>query len=439
MAVQSNKTVISFGKVNNSMRCSRIPIAVLTSILACASVGAEAAADYTRLYESLWGTVNESFYDPHFKGVDWAGVGERYRERAEAIENDAQFTSLAGEMLAEIGSSHLHIRVPERNVRTVGIAARMTTIDGAPLVSDVAALSDAHRQGLRPGDRLLSPPSALRGKLGSATAVEIEHCNGDRSELRIRREQAWWPPEGPGFRWSQIRVRPDTTIGYLNIGRFDDGAAELADRAMSQLMETQALIIDLRNNSGGNTSALRLASYFGNGAEPAVILSLSRKTRSAGKQSGRSRRAADRRRVHRRSRVRSDLRERRRCRFLDGRHSAEIPAAGLRTCRRRDGQRSRGLRLVYAGADACHADRSRYRGRAVEFGNVRDWRRMVGSRARARSLGARRHRLRRPSSASGQRGGVDAGRPLQRSRSGPRDGPRSGLGGTGARDTDHPD
>jgi carboxyl-terminal processing protease len=67
-------------------------------------------------------------------------------------------------------------------------------------------------------------------------------------------------------------VRPDTSIGYLSIGRFDDGAAELADRAMSQLMETQALIIDLRSNSGGNASALRLASYFGNGAEPAVIL-----------------------------------------------------------------------------------------------------------------------------------------------------------------------
>jgi hypothetical protein len=43
--------------------------------------------------------------------------------RAEAIENDAQFAALAGEILAEIGSSHLHIRLPERNVRTVGIAA----------------------------------------------------------------------------------------------------------------------------------------------------------------------------------------------------------------------------------------------------------------------------------------------------------------------------
>jgi carboxyl-terminal processing protease len=242
------------------------------SILASPSFGAETKAGYAELYESLWSTVDEHFYDPHFKGVDWAGVRERYSDRAEAIENDTQFATLAGEMLAEIGSSHLHIRPPERNVRTVGIAASIVTIDGETVVSHVAALSDAHRQGLRPGDRLLTSPSALRGKLGSVAAVAVERCDGQKNELRIRREQASWPPEGPGFRWSQIRVRPDTTIGYLNIGRFDDGAAELADRAMSQLEDSQALIIDLRNNSGGNTSALRLASYFGNGAEPAVIL-----------------------------------------------------------------------------------------------------------------------------------------------------------------------
>jgi carboxyl-terminal processing protease len=254
------------------MQCPRIPVAVLSSILASGSVGAETTAGYARLYDSLWSTVNENFYDPHFKGVDWAGVKERYRERAEAIESDAQFASLAGEMLAEIASSHLHIVMPERNVRTVGIAAHITTLDGVPLLSEVAPLSDAHRQGLRPGDRLLSPSSALRGKLGSVAAVEVEHCDSEKSELRIRREQAWWPPEGPGFRWSQIRVRPDMTVGYLNIGRFDDGAAELADRAMSQLMESQALIIDVRNNSGGNVSSLRLASYFGNGAEPVVAL-----------------------------------------------------------------------------------------------------------------------------------------------------------------------
>ena len=251
---------------------SRIPAAVLTCFFASASFGAETTAGYAQLYESLWSAVDEHFYDPHFKGADWAGVRERYSGRAEAIEDDAQFAALAGEMLAEIGSSHLHIRPPERNVRTVGIAASIVTIDGQTIVSDVATLSDAHRRGLRPGDRLLSSPADLRGQLGSVASVAIERCDGEKSELRIRREQASWPPEGPGFRWSQIRVRPETTIGYLNIGRFDDGAAALADRAMSQLEDSQALIIDLRNNSGGNTSALRLASFFGNGAEPAVIL-----------------------------------------------------------------------------------------------------------------------------------------------------------------------
>lgn len=58
----------------------------------------------------------------------------------------------------------------------------------------------------------------------------------------------------------------------MRIDRFDDGAAELADRAMEELGRTQAIIIDVRSNSGGNISALRLASYFGPGAQPAAIL-----------------------------------------------------------------------------------------------------------------------------------------------------------------------
>jgi carboxyl-terminal processing protease len=97
--------------MNRFARCGLVP--VLCAILAIAPGYAETAASYSQLYESLWSTVNEHFYDPHFQGVDWKGVKERFRERAEAIEDDAQFASLASEMLAEIPSSHLHIVVPE--------------------------------------------------------------------------------------------------------------------------------------------------------------------------------------------------------------------------------------------------------------------------------------------------------------------------------------
>lgn len=253
----------------------RSTVLILAGVF-CA-VSGEAAAQgrggYDQLYEKLWSTVAENFYDPHFRGTDWASVRERYRERAEAVENDEQFRALAAEMLAEIQSSHLHIRAPAQSAaRGTGSGATTITLGGAQVIAGTAPLSDARRQGLRAGDRLMSPPASLRGELGSTAVLDVERCGGERVQLRVRREQAGWPPERPGFAWSKIRTGPQTQIGYLRINRFDDGAAEMADAAMAELAGTQALIIDVRENSGGNVSALRLGSYFGRGAEPAFVL-----------------------------------------------------------------------------------------------------------------------------------------------------------------------
>ena len=246
--------------------------AALAALLAAFAAPAYAQEGrYARLYEALWTTVNDNFYDPHFRGADWEAQRERYRARAYAADTDAAFLAVASEMLAEINSSHLSVAASAR-ARGSGIGARFTRMGDDFVVTQVAPLSDAYMEGLRVGDRLLGEPDALRGELGTDATVRIRTCAGERRSLRIRRERAFWPPEHPGFRWSQIRTGPDTRVGYMRIDRFDDGAAELADRAMAELDGVQAIIIDVRENTGGNVSAQRLASYFGPGAEAGVIL-----------------------------------------------------------------------------------------------------------------------------------------------------------------------
>lgn len=231
--------------------------------------------DYAALYQALWSTVNENYYDPHFRGADWAGTRERYRGRALASRNDVEFRAVADQMLREIPSSHPYISPPAQSSGTASIGARFTTIDGATIVSGVAELSDAYRQGLRAGDRLLSEQRDLRGAIGTTASLRVQQCDGRRRTFSVRRESAFWPPEHPGFRWRQIRTQEDRRVGYMLIDRFDDGAAALADQAMAEFGETgvDAIIIDVRNNSGGNVSAMRLASYFNGGrAEPGVVL-----------------------------------------------------------------------------------------------------------------------------------------------------------------------
>ncbi|HEX4862078.1 MAG TPA: hypothetical protein VFV07_12635, partial [Rhizomicrobium sp.] len=81
--------------------------------LAAAWLGATAAAaaptDYPALFEKVWSTVDQNFYDPTFNGVDWKAAGARYRARVAGVKTDAEFEMLASAMLKEIGTSHLYI------------------------------------------------------------------------------------------------------------------------------------------------------------------------------------------------------------------------------------------------------------------------------------------------------------------------------------------
>lgn len=245
--------------------------AALTVALLGAPAVAQTPSKYEHLAQALWSQVNDNYYDPYFRGTDWAAVRTRYMPRAASIHTDAQFLTFANQMLSEIHSSHLHISAPSR-VGPAGIGAVMESAVGADVVSDVAPLSDAYARGVRVGDRLLSDPATLRGALGTNATFQVQHCDGRRETITARRERAFWPPGHPGISWSRITTANGRSVGHIRATRFDDGAAALEDQAMAELGDTQALIIDVRNNSGGNVSALRLASYFGGHARPAVIL-----------------------------------------------------------------------------------------------------------------------------------------------------------------------
>ncbi len=240
-------------------------IAVLggLSVAAGASQARAAETDYPALFDSVWKTVDERFYDPSFRGRDWRAIGARYRAQLAGARDDKAFEALAEAMLGELKVSHLHLSPPSTSAASgAGIGVETREIEGARTVVEVAPLSDAWSKGLRPGDRLGGPPEALRGPLGSQAQVAVQACDGRSRTLSVRRERAFWPPARPGFEWRTIETGPGARFGYLRIDRFDDGAAEIADQAMADLAKTKGLIIDVRRNSGGNASALRLASYF---------------------------------------------------------------------------------------------------------------------------------------------------------------------------------
>lgn len=217
---------------------------------------------YEEVFHAVWQTVNDNFYDPNFEGVDWRAVREGYRPRVAKVRNDNEFYELMRKMLKELPVSHLEFGMPVQQ-GSVGVGARTHTIEGQQVITSVTPASDAQRQGLRTGDIILTPEN-VPGTIGSKALLRVRGCDGRERTVEVRRE-AQGQPERPSLRWRTIGIGPGMRIGYLRAVRFDDDVAPAADAAMADLRNTAGLIIDVRDNSGGNTSFIRLSSYFGGG------------------------------------------------------------------------------------------------------------------------------------------------------------------------------
>ena len=215
---------------------------------------------YPELFEAVWQTINDNFYDPSFGGVDWKAMHRKYQPEVAKVTDDNSFVALAYRMMRELHVSHLDL-VPRQLVQS-GIAVRSKRIEGKSIITTVAIASDAQKQGLRVGDLLMSSPAELVGQIGTPATVRVQGCDGGSRTLQVRRENPWWPPEHPSLRWRSVEQASGRRIGYIKIPRFDDDAAPLIDAAMAALKGTYGLIIDLRDESGGNLSSLRLVSYL---------------------------------------------------------------------------------------------------------------------------------------------------------------------------------
>lgn len=241
------------------MKRSAASLLCIVSVLS--SGHAAQAQDYGRVFEAVDRTVRENFYDPHFGGRDWSAIVERRRPELAGVTSDAEFQRLGQAMLNELGVSHVVMHAPGSSRPNMGLGARWEIIDGRTIVVDIDPASGARAAGLRIGDHILNP-SMIRGPRQEAARLEIERCDGSVAQLFVPRESAYWPPRERTISWSVLRRGDGRSVGYLRADRFSDDAAELIDAAMETLGSTDGLIIDIRNNSGGNASALRLLGYF---------------------------------------------------------------------------------------------------------------------------------------------------------------------------------
>jgi len=113
------------------------------------------------VFDDVWETIEDRYYDPGFNGVDWQAKRASFRPAAAKATNTHEFYELVRQMIASLRDAHTRVYSPDEKFDwwsprfvTVGLAVR--EIGGMPVIVQVEPNSDAARANIRAGDVIVS-------------------------------------------------------------------------------------------------------------------------------------------------------------------------------------------------------------------------------------------------------------------------------------------
>jgi C-terminal peptidase prc len=264
--------------------------------------------DYLEVFEAIWHTVDETYFDPEFGGLDWQGVYDEYEPLVAAAQDDETLYQILNQMMWELNVSHTGVgtgdgwRSAEPVVFARGeIGVDVRLLDGQAVITLVEAGSPADEAGLRPGfviqgidgdpveqiiaeaEGHLGPPYNEQGRIDGltrhllgliygepGTSVTLAYLDesDELGEARIERARRdrMAPMAGIPLPASYLEFesrRLENGIGYIRFNTFHpDLIPDIVD-AVAALHDAPGLIVDLRGNPGGNIiTGQRLAGQF---------------------------------------------------------------------------------------------------------------------------------------------------------------------------------
>jgi carboxyl-terminal processing protease len=244
------------------------------------------------VFDDVWETVSERYYDPMFHGVDWQAQRASFRPQAAEASGAAELYDILRRMLGSLRDAHTRVYPPDEkfdwqhpHFLSVGMSVR--EVSSQPVVVQVERGSLAERAGLRAGDLIKS----VDGELAQALFARRLKEQSGFSTIAATRLHAmaalfagprdskvtvgWIDAKGVEREASLLRewrerdatLRVERLKGDYGLVQFDAFTPESARdflRALDgKLAGVRGLVLDLRNNGGGEAEAMtEMASAF---------------------------------------------------------------------------------------------------------------------------------------------------------------------------------
>jgi tricorn protease len=244
--------------------------------------------EFAEIFREVWRRYRDYFYAPNMHGYDWNALRARYEPLLAHVSDRSDLNYLLGQMVAELNVGHAYVAggdiplPPKPNYALLGARFALDAASGRYRIASImAGANDEARYrspltevgiGVKPGDYVLAingrelrapenPFALLRLPAGQPVELRVAaRADGvgartvlvspiaDETDLKYL---AW-----VASRRDYVTRASEGRIGYLHIPDMGgDGLREFIKWYYPQL-DKQALVIDVRDNGGGNVSQM---------------------------------------------------------------------------------------------------------------------------------------------------------------------------------------
>ncbi|UCC72631.1 MAG: PDZ domain-containing protein [Gemmatimonadota bacterium] len=237
--------------------------------------------EWRQMFNEVWRTYRDVFYDPGMHGLDWEGLRRHYGALLEDAVTRWDVNFVIGELIGEVNASHTYVGggdTESPRVRRVGLlgidwalengAYRIARIvRGAPW--DIEARSPLAEPGVdvnegdyilavngRPLDIRVEPFAAFEGLAGVAVLLTVNDRPSMDGAREVLVETLTSESRLRNLEWIEANRRrvdeaTDGRVGYIFVPNTAiSGQTELVRQFNSQMLR-DGLIIDERFNAGG--------------------------------------------------------------------------------------------------------------------------------------------------------------------------------------------
>ena len=239
-------------------------------------IRAERLASFTQ----FWNGYNRGFYDPNFHGRDWAAIRSRYERLLDAVETNDEFASLLHMMIGELETSHSEVRAANSEGASSPTLQLGFTFDygyegpGIKVKTVPVGSPGSYAQTeIKPGELILAingQDVGLDEKLYEFISDKqnreldfLVNTNADKTTARTVKYKiladSEWTDLNYRNRVDRLRKTVEDKsagkIGYLHLAAMSlSNQIKFEREAYEYMAGKEAMIIDVRFNSGGNIS-----------------------------------------------------------------------------------------------------------------------------------------------------------------------------------------